>query len=91
MLLVGRLLLVGRALARILDGQRGRDDHDFACAPVLVGLQDHPGQPRVDRELGELAADAGQALLVQRAELVQQVDAVLHLPAVRRLDERERR
>ena len=54
--LVGLRLLVGGAFARVLDGQRGGDHHHLAHAAVAVGLQHHPGQPRVDRELRELAA-----------------------------------
>ena len=44
------------------DGQRGRDDEDLAYAPVLVGLQHHPRQPRVDRQLRQPAAQRGEAL-----------------------------
>ncbi len=90
-LLVGLLLLVGGPLAWVLDGQRGGDHHDLAQAAVLLGFEHHAAQARVDRQLGQLAADAGEvAVGVERAQLVQQVDAVLHLAAVRRLDERER-
>ena len=60
MLLRGELLLVGRALARVLDGQRRRQDHDLADAAALAGLHDHPAEPRVHRQLGKLLPDGGQ-------------------------------
>ena len=56
-LVVGRLLVVGGPLARVLDGQRGGDDQDLADAAVPVGLEDHPAEPRVDRQLGQLAPE----------------------------------
>jgi hypothetical protein len=61
-LLVGSLLLVGRPLARVLDRERCRDDQHLADAAVAVGLDDHPGQSRVERELGELPAEGREAL-----------------------------
>ena len=44
-LLVGRLLTVGRALARVLDGQGGHDHQHLAGAAEPASLQQHPGQP----------------------------------------------
>ncbi|MEY9210640.1 hypothetical protein ABH917_000086 [Thermobifida halotolerans] len=92
----GGLLLVHRALPGVLDGQRRGDDHDLVHAAVAVGLQDHPAQPRVHGELGELAAQRGEpgasALRgLQRAQFGEQRDAVLDLAAVRAVDERELR
>lgn len=93
--LVGLRLLVRGPLARVLDGQRRRDDHDLADAVVLVGLDDHAGQARVHGELGELAAHRREPLLgvllrrVQRAELLEQLDAVADVAVVRRVDEGE--
>ena len=55
-LLVGGLLLIHRPLARILNRQRGGDDHRFPHAAVLLRLQHHPRQARVHRQLAELAA-----------------------------------
>ena len=59
-LLRGELLLVGRPLARVLDGQRRRQDHDLADAAALAGLHDHPAEPRVHRQLGQLLPDGGE-------------------------------
>ena len=97
MRLVGLGLLVGRAFARVLDGQRGGDHHDLGGAAVALALEDHPGQPGVDRELGQPPAQRGEPLRrvglgrVERAQLVQQVHAVGDVAPVRRVDERERR
>ena len=57
----------------------------------MAGLDDHPGHPRVDRQLGELPAHAGQPGAVEGAELLQQQPPVAYGPGVGRLDERERR
>ncbi|MGX1243426.1 hypothetical protein RKD46_004530 [Streptomyces pseudovenezuelae] len=94
-LLVGLGLLVGRALTRVLDGQRGGYDHHLADTAVLVGLQDHACEPRVDGQLGELAAGVGQPLAyvllrrVQRAQFLEELDAVADVAVVRRVDEGE--
>ena len=55
--LVGRLLLLQRPLARVLDRQRRGDDEHLAHAAVAFGLEHHPAQPRVDRQPGEPAAE----------------------------------
>ncbi len=95
-LLVGGLLVLGGPLARVLDGHGGGDDQDVGQAAVRVGGQHHPGQPRVDREPRQLLPQRRQPAHrpgcrgVERAELLQQRHAVLDLPVVRRLDERER-
>ena len=49
---------VGGPLARVLDGQRRRDDQHLAEAAVPVGLEHHPAEARVDRQPGQLAAEA---------------------------------
>ena len=100
MQLVGAGPVLDRPLARVLDRQ-GRGDHQhLAQAALTVGLQDHPRQPRVDRQPGELAADPREleprpvpATAVggpgQRTELLQQLYAGAHGPLVGRVDERE--
>ncbi len=90
-LLVGLLLFLGRALARVLDRQRGRDHHHLGDTFLLVRLDDHAGQARVDRELGELAAHRGELAGGERAELLEQLDAVGDVALVRWVDERELR
>ena len=49
-----------RALARVLQAQRGSDDDHLAHAPEALGLEDHPAQAGVDREAGEAATDVGE-------------------------------
>jgi hypothetical protein len=66
---VGRLLVVGGALAGVLDGQGGSDDEDLAGAALPAGLDDHPGDAGVDREPGHLAAGLGQPVLLHGVEL----------------------
>ncbi len=56
----GGLLRVDGTLPRILDGQRGRDDHDLADAPVVAGRQHHAGQPGVEGNLRQFAPQRGQ-------------------------------
>ena len=60
-LLVGLRLLLGRALARVLEAQRGGDDDHLAHAAEALGLEDHPAQPRVDRQPGQPATELGEA------------------------------
>ena len=55
---VGAVLL--GALARVLQRQRGGDHDDLADAAEPLGLDDHPGQARVDGQPGETPADLGQ-------------------------------
>jgi hypothetical protein len=75
---VGLGLLVWRALARVLDGQAGRDDQYLAKAPLTVGLDHHSGDPRVERQLRQLTPNWGQAapriglVGIDRAKLMQQ-------------------
>ena len=86
---------VRRPLAWVLDGERGGDDQHLPQAAEPVGLDDHPRETRVDREYDELATEPGQpaawVLLagVEGAELLEELDAGLHVPLVRRVDERE--
>jgi hypothetical protein len=87
---VGRLLLLGRPLPRILDRHAAGDHQHLVQATVALRLQHHPAQPRVDRQLGQLPPDLGQAAVLERAQLVEQSDAVGDRAPVRRIDERER-
>ena len=102
---IRRLTGVGRAFPRVLDRQGRRDDQHLADAAVTPRLDDHPPDARVDRQLGQLAADVAQqpaapAAAARRrvaaagrrgegAELLQQPDAVRDVALLRRVDERE--
>ena len=94
--LVGRRRVIGRALARILDRQAGRDDQHLAQAAVALGLEHHAGEAGVDRQPGQLPPDGGQPLALvagarlERAQLEQQVDAVGDGPPIGWVEERER-
>ena len=90
--LVGLRALLGRALAGVLDGQRGGDDHD------LAGDDRRPPSTIMRASRGSIGSCArarpisvSAAVAVQRAELGQQLDAVAHRAGVRRVDEREAR
>ncbi len=49
----------GRSRGSWMD-RRGGDDEHLAQAAEALGLEDHPAQPRVDREPGEPLADGGE-------------------------------
>ena len=101
--LVGLGLLVDGSLARVLDRQGRDDDEHLAGAPEPARLDDHPREPRVERESGERpagcrepspAAAVPPAVPVpdgERAELLEQAHAVGDLARVGRVDEREAR
>ena len=78
---------------RILDGQRRRDDQDLVDASLVPGLEDHPAEARVHRQPGQLPADAGQPARAlarrDRAQLLQQPDAVRDVAGLGRVHERE--
>jgi hypothetical protein len=88
--LVGRLAAVGRALARVLDRQRGGDDDDLVGAVEAVGLEHHAAQPRVDGQPREPAPELAQPpAVVEGPELLEEQHAVADLAAVGRVHERE--
>ncbi len=95
MFLIGRLLLVHRPLTRILNRERGGDDHRLAHAAQLLRLQHHTGKTRIHRQLRQLAPLGGQPVggLVliggDGSQLLQQAHAVLDVTPVRRLHKRE--
>ena len=94
--LSGPLLLVGRSLADVLDGQGGGDDHDLVDAAVAIGLEHHSPERRVERQPGEACAERGESAVMRRAvglerpELLEERHAVGDVATVGRLDERER-
>jgi hypothetical protein len=92
--LVGPGPVLDRPLARVLDRQRGGDHEHLAQTAEPVGLEDHPAQPRVDRQPREPAPDRGQPVArgapgAQRAQLLEQLDARADVALVGRVDERE--
>ncbi|CER64287.1 Uncharacterised protein [Salmonella enterica subsp. enterica serovar Typhi] len=50
--LIGSLLLIHWALARILNRECGSNDHRFAHTAMFLRFQNHTRQARVDRQLG---------------------------------------
>ena len=89
-LLVGGLALFDGPLARVLHRQRGRDHQHLAQAAGAVGLDEHAAEAGVDRQGGQGPADGAQRGAVERAQLVQEREAVVHRAGVGRVDERER-
>ena len=88
--LVGGLLVLGGPLARVLDGQPGGDDQHLVEHAAPVGLDDHPGHPRVQRQRGQRPAGLGELpVLVEGVQLLEQREPVGDGAAVRRVDERE--
>ena len=99
---VRRALMLGRALAHILDRQRRHDDEHLRGAAQALGLQQHAPQARVDRQARQVPADAGEpvlgrgrgrvlglAILRERADLHEEGHAVAHRAPIRGVQERE--
>ena len=77
-------------LPRVGDRQRRGQHQHLAHAALGVGLQNHPAQPRVDGQARQATAEVGdRALLIEGAELLQQLHAVADTASVRRVEERE--
>jgi hypothetical protein len=90
MRLVGRLLLVVRAVARILDFEHRGDDQHLGQAAFLRGRQDHASDPRIDGQPSKLPPQIGQfAALVERAQFEQRLVAVADRVGARRIEERK--
>ncbi len=99
--LVGLGLLVDRPLSRVLDGQGRDDDEHLTGAAEPAGLDDHPREPRVERQPRQGATGCREPptappvpapLFVtdrERAELFEQADPIGDLAGVGRVDERE--
>ncbi len=98
---VGELLPLERPLPGVLDAHRRHDDEHVAQAAEPVGLEQHPAEPWVDRQLRQASPVCGQPPPVfspfrvgaglDRPQLLQEPDAVGDLPGVRRVEEREPR
>ena len=99
---VRRALVLGRALAHVLDRQRRHDDEHLRGASQALGLQQHAPQARVDRQARQVPSDAGEpvlgrgrgrvralTILRERADLHQEGHAVAHRAPIRGVQERE--
>ena len=99
---VRRALVLGRALAHVLDRQRRHDDEHLRGASQALGLQQHAPQARVDRQACQVPADAGEpvlgrgrgrvralTILRERADLHEEGHAVAHRAPIRGVQERE--
>ena len=99
---VGRALVLGRALAHVLDRQGRHDDKHLRGAAQALGLQQHATQARVDRQARQVPADAGEpvlgrgrgrvlgpAVLRERSDLHEEGHAVAHRAPIRGVQERE--
>jgi len=81
-------------LARVLHGEGGSDDEDFAEAAFGIGRENHAADARIDgqgrREFGaERCQVVTQAAALHGADLEERVVAVPHVARVGRLHERE--
>ena len=87
---IGRTQLLLRSFARVLHGERGGDDQHFLQAASIARGDDHARDARVERQLGEAVADAGQRVaVVERIQFLQQLVAVGDGARRRRLEERK--
>ena len=87
----GGVLLVERALARILNAQAGGDDQQFARGMFVLRLEQHAAQRGINRQPREVFAERRQgALFIQRAQFLQQRVAAGDGSGRGRLHERKR-
>ncbi len=90
MRLIGGLSLLERPIAHVLHAERARDHQHLGERFAVARFENHPADPRIERQLRELAADRRQRIgVVDRAELGQQLVAIGDRPARRRIEERE--
>ena len=88
--LVGHLLVLHRAVARVLHGQGGSDDQHFRQTRVIERGQNHAAHARVQRQLGQLVAQRREFIdFIDGTELLQQLITVGDRARQRRLDEGE--
>jgi hypothetical protein len=87
---VGLLLLVDGPVAHVLHAQRRRDHQHLGQRLTVLGFQDHAAHARVQRQAGQVHAQPGDLVVViDRAQLVEQLVTVGNGLAQRRLDEGE--
>ena len=66
--------LLSGALAHVLHRESGDKDKYLGGAAVLLGLDEHAAEPRIDGQAGELVANAGEARAVVMAPRLPGVD-----------------
>ncbi len=96
MFFVRCLLLVHWPLTRVLNRERGSDNHRLTHAAMFLRFQHHSRQTRIDWQLRELATErrqfigAGLFISGDRAQLFEQTHAILDIAFIRRFYKRER-
>src|SRR5262249_50412596 len=84
------LLPIGRAIAWILNFQRGSDDQHFRQTMLAAGLDDHSADARINRQSGELAPDRRERFVfIDRAQLKQRLVAVADRLRTRWIEKRK--
>ena len=79
-----------RTLARVLNTERGGDHQHLPQAPLPLTGQNHAGDTRIDRQLGERSANVRKLFpLVDGPQLMQRLIAILDGARIRRFDEWE--
>ena len=95
MFFVRCLLLVHWPLTRVLNRERGSDNHRLTHAAMFLRFQHHSRQTRIDWQLRELATErrqfigAGLFISGDRAQLFEQTHAILDIAFIRCFDKRE--
>ena len=90
MRLVGLGLFVHRPIAHVLHAEGTGNDQHLVQRTAVLGLQNHAANAWVQRQLGQRAANCREfVVVVHRPKLRQQLVAIGHRPALRRLDEGE--
>ena len=88
MCLVSLGLFVHGAVAHVLHAQGAGNDQHFFKRTTVFGLQNHAAHAWVQRQFGQGAANGRQfVVIIDRAQLGQQLVTVRHGAALRRLDE----
>ena len=88
--LVGRLALVERAFARVLDAQASSDDEELSTRVLGLCLEEHSTQRGIDGKPGQIATQRRQfALFIQGTQFLQERVTTTDGHRGRRIQERE--
>ena len=88
--LIRGLLLIHRPFARVLHRQGRCDDQHFLQALLILGCQNHPPNPRIDRQPGQQPSGLRQLIgFIDGPQLMQRLISIANLPIIRRIEERE--